>query len=350
MKYNPALDGLRALGMIAVVVYHCPSRRPYLPGGFIGVDLFFVLSGALITRLLLEEEEMTRRLALGRFWWRRLRRLYPAMITMILATVIASIFVFPRDILPTTLHDAAFSSAYLGTFLSIGGRVRFFGHVWSLSLEEAFYLMWPIALVVLKRPRERFLFLLLVVLASEARRLDLWFHHLAPAQRIWVALDTRFSPIALGCIVGMLTHKTSFLDGKAKLVALLLRIAAPLAAIGLLILATVADRRMTWYVVLGYPAVAVLSAVVVAHALVSVPRVLSAPPVVWLGKLSYSLYLWHVPVITFGDELGWPIPLSLSVALALSCASYFLVERPLRHKARRLAEPEALAMRDQRAA
>jgi peptidoglycan/LPS O-acetylase OafA/YrhL len=308
--------------MLLVVVYHLPLERPWLPGGFIGVDVFFVLSGALITRLLLAEEGRTRTIALGMFYWRRLRRLYPAMILMIVATVVASAFVFPRDVLPGTLRDAGWCAVYLGTIPALAGKVRFFGHAWSLSLEEIFYLVWPAAMLALRSRRARILFAVLVVVACEARLLELWFGEGVPSRRVWVAIDTRAGVIALGCLIG--------LAGSLDRIRRALLFAAPAAAVGLLALARFGDRTQTWYAVWGYPASALLASVVVARLFAAPSFVLSRAPLVWLGKLSYAMYLWHVPLITIGDELRWPIPLSIAIAFALAWLSHRFVETRLR--------------------
>lgn len=316
MKYVPSLDGLRAVSMLLVVVYHLPLRAPLLPGGFIGVDVFFVLSGALITRLLLEEEARTKTIALAPFYWRRLRRLYPAMIAMIALVTIASAFVFPRSLLPQTLRDAAWCAVYLGTIPALAGKVRFFGHAWSLSLEEIFYLVWPATMLALRTRRARILAAVLVIVGCQARTLQLWFEGV-PSRRIWVAIDTRAGVIALGCLVGLVSLER---------IRKVLLVAGPIAFGLLLVLARIGDRTMTWYAVWGYPASAILSAIVVSRLFVAPSWALSRPFLIWLGKRSYSLYLWHVPLLTIGDELGWPIPLSLAIATLAAWASHRLIE------------------------
>jgi len=338
LPYRAELDGLRALSMLAVVVYHFPIAHGPLPGGFIGVDVFFVLSGALITQLLLTEEAATKTIALGRFTIRRLRRLYPAMIAMIALTTLASIVIYPREIRHQTLHDAAFCAAYLGTFLSMHGRIRFFGHAWSLSIEEAFYLVWPTLLLVVRTTRARILLCILVILACFAQRVHLWLDDFVPAQRIWVALDTRADAIALGCLVGLGLDR-----GLARAKTLFLW-AAPLAAIGLCALARFADRRTDAYVVWGYPLTAALAAIVVARLFLAPPKILAFAPLTWLGKLSYSLYLWHLPILTIGDEIRWPIPVSLAVSLIVASMSYYAIERPLRAPSQRAYGPRSRAI------
>jgi peptidoglycan/LPS O-acetylase OafA/YrhL len=328
VRYVPALDGLRAISILLVMAYHLPLAVPVLPGGFIGVDVFFVLSGALITRLLLARGEI----ALGAFWWRRLRRLYPAMIAMLVTTLIASAFVFPKSVLPTTARDAGFCAVYLGVLPALWGKVRFFGHAWSLSAEEIFYLAWPLVLIAIRRTRARVLFAVLVILASEARRLTLWFVDVAPSQRIWVGLDTHAGAIAIGCIVGIAAH-----EGWHRRIDRALVWIAPVALGAILILARIADRRTTWYAVWGYPLAAIASAIVVARLFAAPARALSIAPLVWIGRLSYSLYLWHVPIFTFGDELKWPLPVSVAVSIGLAVVSWIAIETRFREGSSQLA-------------
>ncbi len=327
LPYRPELDGLRALSMLAVVAYHAQIHGAGLAGGFIGVDVFFVLSGALITQLLLSEEARSGTVSLPRFYVRRIRRLYPAMLAMIVATTLAAIVLYPRELLGETVHDAGFCALYLGDLLALEKRVRFFGHAWTLTVEEVFYLVWPLAFLALGRAgkRARILFLALVVAACEARRIDLWFDDTATPQRIWVGLDTRAGLLALGCLLAFAVRGGAVARAKPWLMRL-----APLAAIALLTIAVCADRRTELYVTWGYPATALLATVVVARLFAAPSRALAAPPLVWLGKLSYSLYLWHVPALTFGEHLGWPLPLILAITLAVSCASYYGLESRFR--------------------
>jgi len=157
MRYQPALDGVRAAAVCAVLVFH--GARAWLPGGFLGVDVFFVLSGYLITTLLLRERAETGRIRLGAFWGRRARRLLPALVALVAVVALAAPLVVAATELPALRLDAAAALAYVanwrmifrgGGYFAQTGAPSLLQHTWSLGIEEQFYLLWPLALIALR--------------------------------------------------------------------------------------------------------------------------------------------------------------------------------------------------------
>lgn len=328
LAYLPELDGLRALSVLVVVAHHVPGPlKAAMPGAWLGVDVFFALSGALITRLLLVELERTGTLSLGSFYVRRLRRLYPAMLTMITSACLAALAIRGSAFVLGLLPDALLAALYLAGFIVHERAVPLVGHTWSLSIEELFYLVWPAATLLLARRglRPLVLLLVLVVLAVPAWRMHLWLVEFASSARLYTSPDTRADAIAWGAIAGVIAHR-----GLARPHASVLRAFALGAALGLVALVLTASRGQTWFAIWGYGLTAILSSIVVLHLFTSGSRWLSRPALTWVGKRSYGLYLWHVPVLELGIPLGVPAWVLLLLALALTELSYRYVEQPLR--------------------
>ncbi len=329
LAHRPELDGLRALSVIAVVIHHVPPGRAAFPAAFIGVDVFFALSGALITRILLTELDRTGTLSLGRFYLRRLRRLYPGLLTMIVAVSLAALVLLGGAFVVKYLPDAALAALYLAAFVVPERPIALVGHTWSLSIEEAFYLVWPVTLRALAKRGLRPVVLLLafVVLAVPLWRMHLWWDEMASSSRLYFALDTRADAIAWGALAGLAVH-----SGLAERIARPLGGLAWLSGAGLLVLTRIGNRSETWYAVWGYSLASALSAIVVARLFVRPSKILASAPLVWLGKRSYSLYLWHVPVFLLGGDRGVSFFVLVPLAMALAMVSYRFVELPLRAK------------------
>jgi peptidoglycan/LPS O-acetylase OafA/YrhL len=359
LGYRPELDGLRGLAVLMVMAYH--SYPQLLPGGFVGVDVFFVLSGFLITVLLVREHEEAGRVRLGRFYGRRALRLFPALFVMLaVCCAVISSRVHPEK--ARALYQAALLTACHGAnfcwIWSIG--MDMFGHTWSLSLEEQFYLVWPAVLCVLLRLgfglRGVGRLAAFGIAASILLRAAVWAVGSPPAQlAATVSLACRADSLLAGCVVGLLAvagrlpaagGRRAALHGLAGASALLIVGACLLAPAG----------RPYLYLG-GYAGIGAAAALVVAG-LVSAPprlvtRLLSSPGLVWVGGISYGLYLWHCPALALAPKLmhgvlpfthgfaGLNEPLGLAAAFGAAVLSYYVVERPfLRWKAR-LGAPEA---------
>ncbi len=358
LGHQPGLDGLRAIAVVAIMFVHAGyllapaySER-MLPGGFIGVDLFFALSGFLITTLLIEERAATGGTGLRAFYRRRALRLLPALVVVSLAHGAWALSVgidVERELL-SLLAIAFYVSNWVQAF---GWQIASgMGHTWSLAVEEQFYLLWP-AVFLLIAGRRVSLRRVLISLGGLAVIVACWrafvWTGLRPDwARAYVRTDLRLDPLLAG--VGL-----AFARAHRLLPTRLLRRAAPFAwlgfAIGLVVVHSDDDALFFG----GFSVVALVSGVMVwsACAVPMVVRLLSAPAATWVGRRSYGLYLWHVPVyIAIGyaghatlfqeSNPGAPWPLwvvvgsSVTATFALAAFSYRYVERPfLRRKARR---------------
>ncbi len=307
--FRSDIEGLRAVGILLIVGYH--AGLPGFSGGFIGVDVFFVVSGYLITRRLLADSVDSGSVAFGTFWARRIRRLVPGLGLMVVATLIASfLIVAPADMLEIT-KDATASALYVSNILFAQNAQNYFGadpnmspflHTWSLGVEEQFYLLWPfvvfaILLVTRRRPhihrRVAVAVLAAIVLGSFALNL-----RLTGEGSTWAffSLPTRAWEFAAGGILGLVTIRKSISPVMASI--------GGLAGFGLIIGATELFSPYTTYP--GANALVPVSATLLlilvgsnadsyAHAPFS--RALSTRPMQWVGRLSYSWYLWHWPFI-----------------------------------------------------
>jgi peptidoglycan/LPS O-acetylase OafA/YrhL/Flp pilus assembly protein TadD len=328
LGYRPALDGFRAIAILLVILYH--DRR--LVGGFLGVDMFFVLSGLLITSILLEEWDATGSIRLGRFYARRFLRLGPALVAFVAVVYFVTHFLQPAFADTLRDHWAAAALLYVTNLLIAYGREYPLGAVsihWSLAIEEQFYLLWPLGLrFLLRRGLSRTaigglllgasLFPALIRAVLRARGGDdpsLWL-------RVYFAPDTRADTLLLGCALAVLGASVVTRPRLAGGLAA----ACGAGALGYLAATHhIADltRRPYLFTLTACASAAVLRAVWANGAWA---RVLELPPLPWLGRLSYSLYLWHLVGLQLAAGTG--IVGKIGVVLALACASYYLVERP----------------------
>jgi peptidoglycan/LPS O-acetylase OafA/YrhL len=331
LGYVPALDGLRGVAILGVLGVHLFG----LSGGFYGVDLFFVLSGFLITTLLLEEHDRTGRVSLRAFYIRRARRLMPALCAVLVLIAVVG----PLYYSPALLASIVASGLYAANIVRGFGTSDFLNatpaaHLWSLAQEEQFYVLWPVALLSLRRRlTER---RLMTLLAAGFVLLVLYRAGLAVAgagwHRIYYAPDTHMDGLVLGCLVACARRR-----GLTTVPAL-----AGCAAFALVVAAFALGAQTVPWSVGGMPVVEIAAAALVLAALSPGPvsLALSARPLVWIGALSYSLYLWQIPAMWLtGWDDRWG---ALALAAALTLVSYYVIERPFRRpRARAIAVPAA---------
>jgi peptidoglycan/LPS O-acetylase OafA/YrhL len=346
-EFRPDLEGLRGIAILLVLLFH--TGVPGFGGGFVGVDVFFVLSGFLITGLLLREHERFGRISLGAFYARRARRILPAAAVVLVATMILSWFLLAPLDLPRVAGDAVASALSVGNIRFAAGATDYFGtdltpspviHYWSLGVEEQFYLLWPALLILATRSRRPRVAAGLLI-AGVAIVSYIAAFVLTDASPSWAfySLPTRAWQLALGGLVAV---------GAAKLSGLPDRVAVPLGWLGLgAILATLV------VIVPGtpYPGMAALLPTLGSVAVIlagvrrlSVASLLAVQPLRFLGRISYSLYLVHWPILVLPAAslaVGEVLPIQVRVALAalsvvVGWASFRFVEQPI-HRGPRFA-------------
>jgi peptidoglycan/LPS O-acetylase OafA/YrhL len=360
----PGLDGLRAIAVVGVLLYH--AGVAWVPGGFLGVDLFFVISGFLITSLLLREADLTGRVSLRRFYARRARRLLPALAAM-LAAVVGFMAIFAPADLGQARGDVAAAAGYASnwwyvlhhrSYFVAAGRPSPLQHLWSLAVEEQFYLVWPVVLLALLATRARLRWITVVAVAG-ALASAFWMRTLAvrgnvpfdtDSSRLYYGTDTHASALLLGAaaaalMAGLARRRVVRLPGSrwSAVPAIARHSIDVLGVAGLLALGWSMHAAGYYTPALyrgGFLAFAAIGAAVVAIA--SAPggwfgRALDVAPMRWIGARSYGLYLWHWPVFVYTRPgLDWQLHGSaalgvrLAIVVVLTELSYRFVEVPLR--------------------
>jgi peptidoglycan/LPS O-acetylase OafA/YrhL len=347
LGYVPALDGLRALSVLAVIAYH--ADLPGATGGFLGVEVFFVISGYLITTLLLQEHLRSGRISLPSFWLRRARRLLPALFAVLLAALVLSLTLAP-DALAQTRTDGAAALFYVSNWWQVIHHRSYFMdvdrpplllHLWSLAVEEQFYLVWPLAVALFGRRAQRWVLpsaLLGGVLS--ALWLALRFDPSADPTRIYIGTDTRASGLLLGAALAAALSQSRTRRSRAGAFAWEISAVAGLASL-LWLAARVSSADPFLYrggLVLVDLASCALIAGLVAPTIGA--RLLGVEPLAWVGRRSYGLYLWHWPIfaVTRAEldlDLSPARLLLLRLLLTFVAAefSYRFVEMPIRRGA-----------------
>ncbi|MBS1863421.1 MAG: acyltransferase [Actinobacteria bacterium] len=359
--YMPGIDAMRALAVLAVFGYH--AGLDWVPGGFLGVDVFFVISGFLITSLLLREFRSTDHIQLGRFWLRRARRLLPAVGVLIAVAMIASAIAEPSkidqirgDALASLFYFANWHFIFAHTsYFEQFGRPSLFTHLWSLSVEEQFYLFWPLVFAVGMKVFGRGRLLLGVLAGAIGSVVLAWilFDPGHDASRVYYGTDTHAVGLLAGVALALVWSPTELRLPSHKAGPLVGPIldALGVIALGYLILSFVHvhDYDLAlWHG--GYAWVAIATALLLAalaHPAARLGGILGRPALLWLGLRSYSFYLWHWPVLAMtrpGVDIALPrgilIPLQLLLCLALADLSYRFIELPFSGKAKLPKMPE----------
>ncbi|MGQ0792546.1 MAG: acyltransferase family protein [Deltaproteobacteria bacterium] len=344
LGYMPFLDGMRGFGILLFMAWHADA--PYLRGSFVYLNVFFVLSGFLITSLLIKEWDRHGEISLGKFYARRALRLLPALVVMLTLYVAASFFLLSNPF--DHFVDALLVLFYASNWTRAFGldRPSLLGHAWSLSIEEQFYLLWPVILILMLRfmpsPRRMLAFAVLGIVLITAYRIDMAAAG-ATIERLYNGFDTRGDSLLLGCALGIVLS-SNLIRASAPTLQIT-RILSFIGAAGMLAIFQFADWRelSTYYYMLSL--CDIFSTLIILDMVLSpspgiVKRLFEAPLFVWTGKISYGLYIWHFPIFrALQIKLGWDWYLVLAVGgamtFAVASASYYLLERPfLRMKTR----------------
>jgi peptidoglycan/LPS O-acetylase OafA/YrhL len=341
--YRPDIDGLRSLAILPVILFHAGF---FCSGGFVGVDVFFVISGYLITKILLRELA-ERRFSIVRFYERRIRRIFPALFSVFALTGSAAFLVLPPDEFQDFGKTLVASSAFASNILFYG-RAGYFGpgadavpllHTWSLSVEEQFYILWPLLLIALNRQREIVKVTATLVLVLGSLVLSAYWVKWN-ANAAFYLLPSRAWQLGLGAVVAfpVITRLCASIPAAIASAASLAGIAAILGAVFLFDDKTPFPGVAALVPCLG--AALVLAASEGGKALGG--RMLSWKPLVWVGQASFSLYLWHWPILVFG-QLVLNHRLSSVERGALVLATFVLswislrfIERPFRSSRARI--------------
>ncbi|WP_035462302.1 acyltransferase family protein [Alicyclobacillus macrosporangiidus] len=356
-RYMPGLDGLRALAVVGVVIYHLHAA--WAPGGLLGVGVFFVLSGYLITDLLVAEWRRTGRLDLRGFWIRRFRRLIPALWLMI-GVVAAWLAVSDPVRLAKLRGDVGAAFLYVSNWWYVFHQVSYFdrfgppspfGHLWSLAVEEQFYLVWPLLLGVgLRRLRRGpLLSWTLGGAVVSAVAMALLFQPGTDPSRIYYGTDTRAFALLLGAALALVWPSEQLPRWRTRASRLAADGIGVVGLAAILVMFFTTDEYGTFLyrggmVLLSLATVAVVAAA--AHPDSRVGRALGWGPLRWLGVRSYGIYLWHYPVIalstpqnTAGDIDWVRIVLQVWVSVGLAALSWRYVEQPILRMGKRQQSP-----------
>ena len=328
LAYEPSLDGLRGLALIAIIVYH--SGLDWAPGAFLSVSTFFTLSGFLITALLLAEHQRDSGISLRQFWSRRLRRLLPASVAVIAGITVAAIWFADSTQLARLRGDALASLAYVANwrFISTGDSYAAgfespspFTHFWTLAIEEQFYVALPLLVVVVlavTRGSRRVLSGVFVALTAASL---VWSMHLessgATTDRLYFGTDVRCAELFAGALLAVWWMRRD--EPLSERSRRWVRVLAPLALAAMLMSWMVADLTERIFYRGGLLAYAGLTLLVILGCLDGVGPVSLVTrwrPLVWIGTISYGAYLLHYPVLLwFGQLSSWPALVRLLIAL-----------------------------------
>jgi len=346
------LDGLRAIAVAGVILYHLSPGIAV--GGYLGVDIFFVISGFLITALLLRERDARGRIDLLNFWRRRARRLLPALAVLVLSCCTAA-WAIGGNVLVDLGRQVLGAATFSSNWIAVAGHRSYFDetapelfrNLWSLAVEEQFYLVWPFAILLLLLVRKRRLRLAIVAALAVASALAMALIYLpgADATRVYYGTDTHSFGLTIGAVLALLSQRWSALPLSWPRHSRWILPSLGTLGLGALVAASAllpADAPLVYRG--GLAVVAVVTAVTIAGAVVPgsfLGRALDIPPLRWIGERSYGLYLWHWPVfiLVLGALPDWPRmgadgwllgAIALAITVAASALSYRFVEQPIR--------------------
>ncbi|MCF7619695.1 acetyltransferase [Bacillus sonorensis] len=350
-RYIPGLDGLRAFAVLAVIAYHLNFN--WADGGFIGVDIFFVLSGYLITSIILPAYGDDINLDFRGFWIRRMRRLAPAASLMIIATVIW-VVLFHQELLHTVRGDAAYSLLYVSNWWFIFHDLSYFDsfgspsplkNLWSLAIEEQFYIAWPIVLVAgmyICKKRTKLAGAVLLLALCSAVLMSVLYVPGGDPSRVYYGTDTRSFELLIGCALALVWPMKRLSSNRLPIRLKRALHGTELAAFMIIILCIyLVDEYAPFLYHGGMLLISIIAAILIAcvsHPSSFLGHLLSWKPLRWIGTRSYGIYLWHYPVIVLstpvheiGNPVYWHDALKIAATLILAELSYRFIEKPIRN-------------------
>ncbi len=351
LGYRPALDGLRAVSVMAVLFYHGDFK--WFPGGFLGVEVFFVVSGFLITSLMVEERLGSGTVDLRQFWIRRARRLLPAVYLLLAVVSVAALLVYRDaagrmggDVVAALLYVCNWWQIHLqDSYFAAAGRPALLKHLWSLAVEEQFYLIFPplFALAWVRFGRRRTRQGLIVLALCSALEMALLYSPDKDPTRVYMGTDTRAAGMLLGAALAISWAPWRSSAKAAPSARATMDVAGAVGLVFILVFITQVNEFDSFIYRGGFLLLDLVCLVVIAvmvHPASRVAKVMAVAPLVWIGKRSYSLYLWHWPIfqVTRPDIdvplRGLPlVVLRLLLTFGAAELSYRYVETPLRNGA-----------------
>lgn len=349
-RYISGFDGIRTLAVIGVILYHL---APYqFQGGFLGVPIFFVVSGYLITDLLFQEWQQNKRIDVIGFYIRRVKRLYPALVTLVLATT-AYITLFARDLLANIRAVIMTNLLYVYNWYQVAHHESYFDkfgtqspftHLWSLSIEGQFYLFWPLIIIILLKfvKKKQPIFDTMIILAFiSALLMAILYRTGQDPSRVYYGTDTRMFSILLGAALAVVWPSTALKKDLPTNLRMLLDVVGG----GTLLLLCLMFMQMTGESALVYrggmfffSVLSMILVAVVAHPGADLNRLLTNRLFTWIGKRSYGIYLYQYPVLVFfeskinvADHSFLYALIEVALILILSDMSYRFLELPLQH-------------------
>jgi peptidoglycan/LPS O-acetylase OafA/YrhL len=348
--YLPGLDGIRAIAVLSVILFHL--NFGWASGGLLGVQVFFVLSGYLITDLLVAEYRRSRGIALAQFWIRRARRLLPALLVVLFVTV-GWATLFDRSQLAALRSDLPPGIFYYSNWWFIFHHVSYFakfgppsplGHLWSLSIEEQFYLIWPLLILLAMRyihNRRTMILLTLAAAAASAIEMGVLFVPDGDPTRVYDGTDTRVFALLIGAALAMALPRHQTFAPVTVGAQRLLDAVGGVSLVGIFLMFWLTSQYDSFLYEGGMVLLALLTALLIAvtiHPASHLEWLLGWEPLRWVGERSYGIYLWHYPVIVLTTPLDASASvlraiLQIAATLILAALSWRFIEQPVRHGA-----------------
>ncbi|MFJ7697083.1 acyltransferase family protein [Lysinibacillus fusiformis] len=349
-RYIPGLDGIRALAVLAVIAYH--FNFSWARGGFLGVDIFFVLSGYLITSTMLPLKGNQLTVSLKKFWIGRFRRLLPAAYVMIITSFVWAML-FHKELLHTLRGDALSSIFYSSNWWFIFHKLSYFDsfgspsplkNLWSLAIEEQFYVIWPLLLMIglyVVEKQSKLAKIVFIGAICSALLMAILYQPGADPSRVYYGTDTRCFELLIGCWLALIWPMKRLSSQKLSTSHMKKLNAISFISFTIFLVSIMYVDEFQTFLYRGGMFLFCLNAAVliacVCHPVSILGRILAWKPLCWIGSRSYGIYLWHYPVMVLGTpihEIGnpsyWRIALQLVLIVTIAECSYRFIEMPIR--------------------